>query len=187
MLPETPIEVWPPEAFATDRLRASAAQPADALEAWQTYASDPEVTRYLSWRTHAVADTVADFFRSLEPVRTAGGDGHYAWVLRQQADDQLVGSIGIIRDGGKVACGYVIGRRYWNRGYATEALRAVVGWLWHEPSVQRVWAYCDTENPASARVMDKAGLQWEGVLRRWHVCPNIGGQLRDCIVCAQVR
>jgi [ribosomal protein S5]-alanine N-acetyltransferase len=187
MPPESPPHPWPPEAFATGRLWARAAEPADAEEAWRCYASDPEVTRYLSWRLHEAPASQAEFFASLAPTRSAGGNGRYAWVLRRHADRQLVGSIGIERDGGRIACGYVVGRAFWGHGYATEALTGLLAWVWQDPVVQRVWAYCDLDNPASARVMEKAGLQREGVLRRWHVCPNLGPELRDCIVCAQVR
>lgn len=46
---------------------------------------------------------------------------------------------------------------------------------------------CDVDNPASARVMEKAGMTREGILRRWHIAPNISPEPRDCIVCAKVR
>lgn len=187
MSPACPTPTWPPESFLTERLTARAAEVSDAEEAWRCYAGDSLVTRYLSWRVHLAPDTQAEFFASLAPTRAAGGNGHYGWILRQRADGRVVGSIGIERDGGKIACGYVFGRDYWGRGFATEALRAVVTWAWEKPEVQRVWAYCDVDNPASARVMEKAGLQREGVLRRWHVCPNLGPELRDCVVCARVR
>ena len=51
----------------------------------------------------------------------------------------------------------------------------------------RAWATCDVENPASARVMEKAGMIREGVLKRWHVCPTIGYEPRDCYVYAKTR
>ena len=43
------------------------------------------------------------------------------------------------------------------------------------------------ENPASVRVMEKAGMVQEGLLRRWHVCPTLSAELRDCVVCAKVK
>jgi len=48
-------------------------------------------------------------------------------------------------------------------------------------------AVCDVENIASARVMEKAGLSREGVLRRWLVHPNLGPEPRDCYGYARVR
>jgi RimJ/RimL family protein N-acetyltransferase len=69
----------------------------------------------------------------------------------------------------------------------TEALRVLLDWTDGEPEIFRAWAFCDVDNPASARVMEKAGMTREGVLRRRHVAPNIGPAPRDCIVCARVK
>ena len=69
----------------------------------------------------------------------------------------------------------------------TSAVRYVVAWALAQPSLFRVWAFCDVENPASARVMEKAGLLREGLLRRWHVCPTISLEPRDCLIYAKVR
>ena len=68
-----------------------------------------------------------------------------------------------------------------------EALSYLVNWSMDQPEIFRAWAFCDVENPASARVMEKAGMTREGVLRRWHVCPSIGPEPRNCIVCAKVK
>jgi RimJ/RimL family protein N-acetyltransferase len=62
----------------------------------------------------------------------------------------------------------------------TEALSAAVAWARTMPRIRRVWAVCDVDNRASARVMEKAGLVFEGVLRRWAVHPNISPVPRDC-------
>jgi RimJ/RimL family protein N-acetyltransferase len=90
-------------------------------------------------------------------------------------------------DGGKVMCGYVLAKKFWGRGMMTEALTYVVDWAIAQPNVYRVWAFCDAANPGSARVMEKAGLTREALLRRWHVAPNIGPEPRDCILCAKVK
>jgi ribosomal-protein-alanine N-acetyltransferase len=83
--------------------------------------------------------------------------------------------------------GYVLDRSFWGRGLMPEALRFAVDWALAQPEVFRAYAFCDVDNPSSARVMEKAGMIREGVLRRWHVCPNIGPDPRDCILCAKVR
>ena len=69
----------------------------------------------------------------------------------------------------------------------TEALAEVVGWALAQPPVFRVGAVCDVENAASARMMEKAGLAREGLLRRWLVHPNIGAEPRDCFSFARTR
>jgi RimJ/RimL family protein N-acetyltransferase len=62
-----------------------------------------------------------------------------------------------------------------------EAVRPVVAWLLSQPEIYRVWAFCDLENTGSARVLEKVGMQREGVLRRWAVHPNVGDTPRDCV------
>ena len=83
--------------------------------------------------------------------------------------------------------GYVLNRAWWRRGLGTEAATAVVDWASRLEHVHRVWATCDTANIGSARVLEKAGLTREGVLRRWDVKPNIGPEPRDAFVYARVR
>lgn len=83
--------------------------------------------------------------------------------------------------------GYVLGRRYWNRGYVTEAAHAVLVQAFSYSSVYRVWATCDIDNLASARVLEKIGMTREGILRRWLVRPNISPEPRDTFLFAKVR
>jgi [ribosomal protein S5]-alanine N-acetyltransferase len=188
MTPETAVMPRPPEMFFTTRLAAHPPRSSDAAEAFHAYAADPAVTRFLSWETYAQVAPLAEFFAGIEQTWAGEGKGaHYAWLLRDRSTNELLGSIGLMPDGRKVSCGYAFARARWGRGYATEALRWVADWAFAQPQIQRVWAFCDVENPASARVMEKAGLEREGVLRRWHRCPNIGPDLRDCIVCAKVK
>jgi RimJ/RimL family protein N-acetyltransferase len=83
--------------------------------------------------------------------------------------------------------GYVLHRQYWRRGIATEAARAVVAWVSTLEPVYRLWATCDIDNLASLRVLEKAGLSREGILRCWAIRPNISQQPRDAFVYAKVR
>jgi [ribosomal protein S5]-alanine N-acetyltransferase len=68
-----------------------------------------------------------------------------------------------------------------------EALTEVAQWAMRQDSIWRIGAYCDVENRASARVMEKAGLQREGILRHWIIHPNISAEPRDCLSYAMVR
>ena len=62
-----------------------------------------------------------------------------------------------------------------------EALKSVVEWALAQPEIYRVWATCDVDNVASARVLERAGMGREGVLRRWLVHPNLSDEPRDCL------
>ena len=172
-----------PERIATRRLILSRITPGDAPEAFAAYAADPAVTRFLSWSPAAAAADVARHFAAASAAWDAGR--LFTWSLRLAASGGLIGMADARVDAYMLNISYVIGRRYWNRGYATEAAEALCAWGEAEADVARIWAVCAAENPASARVLEKAGLVREGTLRRWAALPNCGGALRDFVCYAR--
>jgi RimJ/RimL family protein N-acetyltransferase len=95
--------------------------------------------------------------------------------------------IAIHPDGFKASLGYVLARPHWGKGYMTEAVRTLTDWLLRQPDIYRVFATCDVDNPASAKVMKKAGMKYEGLLRRTMIHPNVSAAPRDCLMYAKVR
>jgi [ribosomal protein S5]-alanine N-acetyltransferase len=91
----------------------------------------------------------------------------------------LVGSISLHIDQGnrRAELGYWVGRPYWNRGYASEAARALVEWGFRACPINRIYAYHVAMNPASGRVLQKSGMRFEGVLRQ-HIVKD--GVAHDC-------
>ena len=177
----------PPASFATARLSARMPRADDAAAVFAAYANDPEVTRYLSWRAYERLEPLAAFLREAV-AHWEKGDGHLAWLLCLKGTETPIGSIGMtLEGGGKAMFGYVLGKKFWGNGFAAEALTLLVDWALAQPTLYRAWAYCDVENPASVRVMEKAGMVREGILRRWHICPTLGPAPRDCTVCAKVK
>lgn len=184
--PLSPVMPRPPTSFATPRLAARLPRVEDAATVLAAYAGDPEVTRYLSWRAYDRIEPLQTFLGECV-ANWETGRGHLAWLLCLKGTRTPIGSIGVTVESGKAMFGYALGKKFWNHGFASEALRFLVDWTLAQPTIWRAWAYCDVENPASARVMEKAGMTREGVLRRWHSCPTLGPEPRDCIVCARVR
>jgi ribosomal-protein-alanine N-acetyltransferase len=174
-----------PETITTARLVLRRPKSSDAAAVYE-YGRDLEVTRYMDWRTHTgVADATA--FLQDAARRWESGE-EYSWAITVKPDDQPVGSIGCRVRGHTVDLGYVLSRNHWRRGYATEAARAILEWACALEGVYRVWATCDVENTASARVLEKIGMSREGVLRRWAVRPNLPSQPpRDAFVYSWVR
>ena len=112
----------------------------------------------------------------------------YAYVIELLEEPDLpIGMIDIRPRSQRVDYGYVLSRRYWGHGYMSEALSCLVEWSLDQPGVWRASAFCDWENHASARVMEKAGMTFEGVLRRYSVMPNASSEPRDCRMYAKVR
>lgn len=149
------------------------------------YASDPEVTRYLSFPTHrSVAD--AEQFLARCTVRWDSGR-EFCWLITLKGANEAVGSIACRMGSHGADIGYVLAKAHWRRGFMPEAARAIVDWISAQPAIHRVWSFCDVENAASVRVMEKVGMAREGILRKWFVHPNLSPIPRDCYVYAVVR
>ena len=149
----------------------------DAEIVFRAYAQDAEVTKYLTWRPNRSIEETREFIASCLVAWQEGRSFH--WVILSRAPEQLLGMISARIDGPKWELGYVLARDYWSRGYMTEAVRTLIGWAMDQPGIHRVWSVCDVENLASARVMEKAGMTKEGILRRWSVHPNVSRVPRD--------
>jgi RimJ/RimL family protein N-acetyltransferase len=181
-MPESPIA--PPEFLVTARLNLRKPRPEDAPTIFATYAQDPEVVRYLTFLPHRdVVETQAVVQRFLESWNSGKS---YCWLIFSRGDDKLVGAISARPDQG-INLGYLLARPCWGQGFMSEALRAVVEWGFSMPSTFRVWAVCDVENAASARILEKNGFHQEGLLRRWSVHPNVSNVPRDCYCYARTR
>lgn len=153
----------------------------DAAWIFERYARDPEVTRYLQWSPHTERGTVVAF---LETV-VDRPDGDVQWVIEEHG--RGLGMIGARAVGPHHReLGYVLAREAWGRGLMTEATRAVSEACLAEPLVCRVSAYADIDNRASQRVLEKAGFEREGVLRRFAFHPNVSPRPRDCVLMSRV-
>ncbi len=168
----------PPENFDTPRLHLRPPVMADAVEIFRQYARDREVTRYVSWRPHSSIKVTQEFLRRCLKVWKDGTA--FPYVILSGADNQLLGMIEIRIQGWKADIGYGLAQAYWGKGIATEAARTLVGWALDQPEIYRVWAVCDVDNAASRRVLEKCGMQCEGLLKRWLVHPGISQEPRDC-------
>jgi [ribosomal protein S5]-alanine N-acetyltransferase len=171
----------PPDSLIGSTVRLRRSTPADA-EAVFRAASDPEVMRFMDWPAHkSVAD--AESYMNGCADRWASGD-EYHWVIEDKAGGPLLGCIACRVRGHAADFGYFFARSAWGKGLASEASSLLVAWLKQQPSILRIWATTDIENLRSAKVLERVGLQREGVLRMASYRPNIGGLPRDTLVYA---
>ena len=160
----------------TRRLRLRRIRPSDA-EAIFAYCSDPAVTRYVTFATHrSLADT-RKFLRASEKGYRQGGPPH--WAIIRRSSGELIGLCGFLplearhRRG---EFGYWLGKPHWGRGYATEAVEALLAYGFRKMKLNRLQARVVVRNRASARVLEKAGMKLEGVLRQFE---NLKGKFPD--------
>ena len=149
----------------TERLLLRRARISDAADVY-AYASDPEVALHTTWEPHDSPEASRVFVESLLARYAAAEVAN--WVMVLKAEGRVVGAGGFVywnpaHNRAEVA--YALARRLWGRGLTTEAIRRVRDFGFDVMGCNRIEARCLTENIASARVMEKAGMTFEGVIR----------------------
>lgn len=132
-----------------------------------SYAKDPLVSRHVLWDAHEHIGQSKQFLRAAIRQYRQGLPGSFAVELKDSG--RMIGTIGFMWvnvDHKSAEVGYSLSRDYWNQGYMTEALRAVIVFGFDELRLNRIEAQHDTENPASGKVMAHVGMQYEGVMRQ---------------------
>jgi RimJ/RimL family protein N-acetyltransferase len=168
--------VEPPQPITTERLLLRRTRLTDAAAVFD-YASDPEVTRYLTFTPKTRQSEASDFLRKCDAAWSAGDA--FALAITHLGDENVLGVIEARSSVHGVELAYVLRRSAWGNGYMTEAARAVIDSALGDTSVFRVWAYVDTHNVASQRVLDRVGMIREGTLHRWMVHPNVADEPSD--------
>lgn len=148
----------------TDRLLLRPFTLADAPRVFEL-ASVPNVAATSLNIPHPYPEPLAADWIAGQPAGAKTGMHIFAITLK--ADALLLGgiSLGITHRHHRAELGYWLGLPYWNQGYATEAVRRMIAWGFTEHKLNRIFAQHFACNPASGRVMQKAGMTFEGVLR----------------------
>ena len=148
----------------TERLQLRRFREDDADAAFRNWMGDPEVTQFLSWDAHPDPS---------ESRRVIAGwvdeyrNGTMDWCITLRRSDEPIGSITVVREHpeqGYCEIGYCLSQRYWDQGYMTEAIRAVVNYVFDTTGYDWIQARHDTENEASGRCLEKANFRETGVL-----------------------
>jgi ribosomal-protein-alanine N-acetyltransferase len=149
----------------------------DDAEAMHAYASDPEVARHMLWDPHESLRDSENFLRFVRERYSRGDPA--GWGIEDRETGRFIGSCGIQAwspENARAELGYVLAREHWGRGIMTEAVSAVVGFGFERIGFNRLEARCLDGNAASARVLEKAGMTYEGTSRSSHL---IAGHFRD--------
>ena len=151
----------------TGRLVLRQFMPDDAPAMYKNWASDPEVTKFLTWPTHGSVDVTKKLINMW--ISDYSQPDNYSWAIELKEISEPIGSIAVVKldeSTSMVQIGYCIGRKWWHKGITTEALGAVIDFAFDEISANRVEAVHDPNNPNSGKVMLKCGMKYEGTLRQ---------------------
>ena len=150
----------------TERLILRKLEPGDAGDVFE-YASDPEVSKYTTWETHRTLEDSRGFIQWTLGRYECDEAGEWGIVLKETG--RLIGSMGFVRLDLQNSCGsfgYVLARKHWRKGLMPEAVKRLIRFGFEEMGLNRIEAYHYIENGASGRVMQKAGMTYEGLLRQ---------------------
>lgn len=127
----------------------------DVLE----YGSDPETMKWLFWAG------VSNIEGALEAINGYYSSNAGVFAIELKNENKCIGCIDLRLDtvNEKAGFGYVLNRKYWNKGYMTDALRMLLNLAFHTLDLNRVESTHFVGNEASGRVMEKCGMKKEGV------------------------
>ena len=154
------------QTIETPRLILRRAETTDAQAMFRNWASDPEVTRFLTWPTYQSAESAYPVLNMW--VKNYEKDDFYQWMIVLKELGEPIGSISVVNQRDDIAeaeIGYCIGKPWWHQGIVSEALTAVMDYLFDEVGMNRIEARHDVNNPHSGGVMKKCGMRYEGTHR----------------------
>jgi len=166
------------EIFKTERLLIRKLQYGDAASIFNSYASDPISTRYISWLTHQSIEDTNVFLKN--KIENWGNDSDHPYAIFHKDSNDFIGSIGFVNENGRVFIGYIIVPKMEGNGYASEAAKCIVQYLASRNEYYRIWACCALENKASSRVLENAGMIREALIAKWVSFPNLNNKSLDC-------
>lgn len=177
------------DVIETQRLLIRRLAKEDVAGIFKSYASDPDVARYMVWPVAQRSDDLNQFVSSA--ISNFDDGSAYEYVIVSKVSNTIIGGCGMHRyrerSDSHFVFGYCLEKASWGKGYATEVAKMFSEWFRSQPTVFRLAAWVDVENIASARVLEKAGFECEGVLRRWMIHPNISTEPRDVKVYSLVK
>ena len=164
----------------TDRLILRPFREDDAIDVFECWESDPDVAKYMFWTSHNdIAKTKEWIDFELGQIEK---DDWYRYAIVQKENKELMGTAILYYDE-EVDCweiGYNLGKKYWNKGYVTEAMKKVIAFAQEELHISEIVGRYAKENPASGNVMRKLGFQYEKDIP--YPC-NDGAVMREGVQC----
>ena len=154
-----------PPVMETERLILRPMKMSDARSIY-AWSKDPEVARYVLWDAHTSLQYTREYLAYIRGLYRRHLPS--SWGICPKGSDQVIGTIGIMGwypEYQSCEIGYSLGQAWWGRGYMTEAVGRMIRFLFRDLNMNRIEAQHDVRNPASGRVLEKCGMQREGVLR----------------------
>ena len=144
----------------TERLMLRQIKEEDAQTVFNNWTSDDEVSKFVRWSTHKNVEETLEYIKNTQE-RCKKENNYYEWGIVLKEEKELIGAIGAFPgEDGRIEIGYNLSKKYWRNGYMTEALKRVMNYLIDDEGIKRFVCSHAVLNPASGRVMQKAGFKY---------------------------
>ncbi len=165
------------EELITARTRLRPICEEDLAVIFEKWTQDADISKYMTWAPHKNIQETKQF---INYCLDSWDKSNCTWIIENKDSSEIIGSFAARYEDHKIDIGYLLIKSHWGKGYMTEVIESFINEVFKDKDVQRIWAVCDAENIASKRVMEKAGMKYEGLLKSWLVHPNMGLKPRDC-------
>ncbi len=150
----------------TERLILRRLRIEDADQAYLNWCSSANVSKYVTWNKHKDVKETKELFNIW--IKEYEKNDTFRWIVEVKENHEVIGTIDVVeKDINAMVSeiGYCYSEKYWNKGYATEALKAILKYCFIDIGFYLVFARHMSLNPASGKVMEKAGLKYEATLK----------------------
>lgn len=151
----------------TNRLILRKINKTDYKQAYKNWCNSDKVEKYVTWSKHDNETITKELYDKW--ILEYDDKETYRWIIELKANKEVIGTIGVSKKflaHSTCELGYCLGDKYWNQGIMTEAVKRVIKFLFEECEAKTIWAEYLENNPASGKVMVKAGMTYEGILRK---------------------
>lgn len=169
------------QTIETQRLLLRRFKPGDAEYMFKNWASDSEVFKFFSRNPHSEIGQTEKIVS--EWIDAYSDDSCYNWAIELAEIGEIIGQISLVDLSEKYCLcevAFTLGRHFWGKGMSTEALKAVINYMFNEIGINRVQGMHNTKNIGSGRVMQKSGMKLEGIMRQADI--NKNGEFGDLAV-----
>lgn len=160
-------ETWQPPTLETARLVLRPIALTDSNSIFE-YAKNSNVSKFTLWEPHLTLEDSLDYIKNyILPYYAEGVPEPFGITLKEQPE-KVIGTVGCFwtsKQSKAMELAYALSEQHWGKGLVAEAAQTVSDYCFKEFSLKRIQARCKTENIASARVMQKIGMSFEGTLK----------------------
>lgn len=161
-----PQENWRPPTFETTRLILRPIELSDAPAIFE-YGSIPEVSQYTLWEPHKTIEDSINYINDYVFYNYSQGVPEPFGIALKTNPEKLIGTVGcfwVSKSSKSMELAFAIAKEQWGKGLVAEASQAVMNYCFKNFELKRIQSRCKAENLASARVMEKVGMKFEGIL-----------------------